>query len=102
VAADEDTLRNHGLSTPTVERVTRLERDMGALCKVAVAQAAMIAMLSSLLAGKKTLTPQECLLVAMAGKDAQEYSGLTAENIEEWSRKQFLSLAAQGAKDDGA
>lgn len=67
--------------------------------RVAVGQAAMIALLASMLVKKNVLSPLEARMIVMAGTDAQSYEGLEPDAIVKWAadnlKENLRGLGAQ-------
>jgi len=73
-------------------QVDRLGNELDAMKQLAVSQAAMVALLSAMLAGKEILTKQEAVLIATAGQEAQTHEKLTPEQVQDWIRKHLEGL----------
>lgn len=73
-------------------QIHKLKNDVDAIKKLAVSQAAMMALLCAMLAGKGHLTKQEAILVACAGQDTQQYEGLTPQEVQDWIKNHLRSL----------
>lgn len=76
-----------------VAKVTALE-------KVVVGQSASIALLTALVTGKKIISPEEAMLVAMAGAETQDYEGLEAADVREWM-KGWLKVVQESQPSGG-
>ena len=75
-----------GVDVVVLERLTG---EILALKKLAVSQAASVALLTSLLATKGSLSYQEASMIALAGQSTQEHD-LTPEQAQKWIREHML------------
>jgi len=80
------------------EEVAALKGEVAGLTKVAAGQAAMIGLLAGMLSQHGHLTRDEAALVAVAGVEAQEHEGLTAQDVGNWIHNQIKS-AGRPKKD---
>lgn len=62
------------------------EKRVAALESLATGQAAMTALLSALLVKHDVFSPQEAMLVACSGVDAQQFKGLSPADVGDWVR----------------
>ena len=84
------------MSEPTLEG---LQAQIDGLQKVVTGQAAMIALLSTMLAQREVLTVEDAMLVATAGVEAQEHD-TTPGNVTEWAIKNLREIRdARAVKD---
>ncbi len=67
-------------------KLTELQNRVQALESIVTGQAAMMALQSALLVKADVLSPEEAMLVATAGVDAQQFEGLTPAQVGEWTR----------------
>lgn len=73
----------------TTQEGIELQKQVNALKKLAVGQAAMIALLTALLAHKGVLTKEEGSMVAAAALDADDHTDLKASDVIKWIKREI-------------
>lgn len=71
------------------DRVATLEAKVAQLQTCVVGQAAMIALLSGILADKGVISRQDASIVAMAGISAKDYPNMNPAQVTEWVQREM-------------